>query len=232
MMINADTRNAPMRIQKLWPDTDWDQVWTNLVKAPITKQVEAEWYQVIHDLIPTNVRLHRINICHTDSCKICDAKDTLEHRLAKCRHSAQIWTYTKEAIAMMLRTRPDRIPDEWLTRPFFKIWPKKRSNAILWTIAQVISFSFQQRSTLTLQDYLDFLFRSRWKLMSKRKGRTWVGNYLTVLEKQCGLMTSRTDDSVINKVAMMRHGHLPIDKGTVTRRKCLNHKKSTTKQRM
>jgi len=40
----------------------------------------------------------------------------------------------------------------------------------------------QQQSDLTLQDYIDFLHRTRWKLMRNKNVRTLVGNYLTVLD--------------------------------------------------
>jgi hypothetical protein len=72
--------------------------------------------------------------------------------------------------------------DDWLLHPQFKIWPPKCRRAILWTLEQVILFHTQQIRTLTLQDFMDFLHRSRWKMTHTKKGRDRVGNYLSVLD--------------------------------------------------
>ena len=171
-----------MRIQKLWPGTDWKQVWKNLGAAPIMEHVRSDWYQAIRDLIPTNVPLQCINMTPTDNCQRCAVADTLEHRLTNCGEGKLIWNYTRTAIVTILRTIPARIPNDWILRPHFKIWADKRKHAVLWTLAHLVSYSLQHRTSLTLQDYLDFLFRSRWKLLTNRRGRNRVGNYLAVLK--------------------------------------------------
>ena len=171
-----------MRIHQLWKDTDWLQVWKNLGEAPVPDQMRWIWYQVIHDIIPTNVRLQRIKMTPTNICQRCAETDTLEHRLNVCDEGRPIWNHTKTAIARMLRTTPDRIPTEWLLRPHVKLWPAKRNRAVLWNVASVVSFRLRNRTTLTLQDYMDFLVRSQWKLLKNRRGRELVGNYLAVLD--------------------------------------------------
>jgi len=70
----------------------------------------------------------------------------------------------------MLRTIPARIPDEWILRPQFNIRPPKRHRAILWVVANVVIFRIQQHTNLNLHDYMDFLHRSRWKLMRHKGG--------------------------------------------------------------
>jgi len=82
----------------------------------------------------------------------------------------------------MMRTIPVRIPDDWMLRPQFNIWPPKRRRAILWVIANVVIFRIQQHTNLTLHGYMDFLHRTRWKLMRRKCRRDLVGNYLTVLD--------------------------------------------------
>jgi len=114
----------------------------------------------------------------TNICQRCAETDTLEHRLTVCDEGRTIWNHTKTAIVRMLRTTPT----EWLQRPKFKLWPAKRNRAVLWTIASVVCFRLRKRTTLTLQEYMDFLFRSRSKLLKNRRGRELVGKYLAVLE--------------------------------------------------
>ena len=80
-------------------------------------------YRVVHDILPMNERLHRINRSPTEACRHCGKTDTIGHRLTECGEGSWLWNWTKRRIATMLRTIPDRIPDEWLTHPQFKIWP-------------------------------------------------------------------------------------------------------------
>jgi len=49
-------------VQKLWPNLDWVRTWKNLNDVPVPDNTKCIRYQVIHDLIPTNVRLNRINM--------------------------------------------------------------------------------------------------------------------------------------------------------------------------
>ena len=60
--------------------------------------------------------------------------------------------------------------------------PPERHRAILWVVANVVIFRIQQHTNLILNDYMDFLLRSRWKLMRHKGGRDLVGNYLAVLD--------------------------------------------------
>jgi hypothetical protein len=58
----------------------------------------------------------------------------------------------------------------------------KRRRAVLWIMANVVHFRTQQRWNLTLQDFMDFMLRSRWKLTQTKRGRESVGNYLKIMD--------------------------------------------------
>jgi hypothetical protein len=49
---------------------------------------------VINDVIPTNERLHKIQIATTDKCRYCDNKDTQQHRLTECGDGKYMWKWT------------------------------------------------------------------------------------------------------------------------------------------
>jgi len=72
----AITRSTPMRAEKQCPEAEWKIIWKNLELTPTTGEDKANWYKVIHDIIPTNERLHRIRISRTDLCIECNQKDT------------------------------------------------------------------------------------------------------------------------------------------------------------
>ena len=71
-----------MRITKIWPNPDWYTVWKNIHCTPVPGGTKAVWYKVIHDILPTNVRLHKIRISPTDKCNNCGMHDTIApHRM-------------------------------------------------------------------------------------------------------------------------------------------------------
>ena len=108
----------------LWPQTAWPRVWKNLGEEPVPETTKAAWYKVIHDILPTNVRLSRIRMIPTDACRKCDRTDTLSHRLIECGEGEQIWTRTKQLLVWILRTIAEWIPSDWVLRPHFTLWPQ------------------------------------------------------------------------------------------------------------
>ena len=81
-----------------------------------------------------------------------------------------------------VRIVPSRIPDDWLLRPDFTLWPSKRHRAVLWLLAHYLCFRTRQDGGLTILDYFDFLRRCRWKLYRGKKRFEQVGNYLCTLD--------------------------------------------------
>jgi hypothetical protein len=77
---------------------------------------------------------------------------------------------------------PERIPEEWLYRPHFHLWPSQWHSAVLWVLAKLIAFRTHKGRSLTTQDYHDFLQLSKWKFYQEHNRMSRVGNYLSVLE--------------------------------------------------
>jgi len=169
-----------MRIVKKWPTIDWKVVLRNLVETPSLESDIVHWYNVIHDVIPTNERLQCIRISPTDGCNVCDRKVTLSHRLTECGEGRDTWALVQSIIARMLRTIPARVPVEWLLRPSFCIWPPQRHRAVLWVLSQFVTFRIHHHPTLTSNDLTDFLRRTKWKMYQTPKKCQRVANYLTV----------------------------------------------------
>ena len=90
-MIRVETGIQDMRITKIWPNTNWNTVWKNLHYTPIPGGTKAVWYKVINDILPTNERLHKIQMSPTDTRSICGMHDTPQHRLTECGEDPQIW---------------------------------------------------------------------------------------------------------------------------------------------
>jgi hypothetical protein len=96
--------------------------------------------EVIHDIVPTNERLRHIKMAPTDACRSCALKDARQRRLTFRGGGRDIWAYAKALMTRMLRATPTQIPDDWILRPQFQLWPPKRRNVILWVLANVVLF--------------------------------------------------------------------------------------------
>jgi hypothetical protein len=182
--MNTETKPPNMRIERLWPTSEGPRVWKNLWTVQVTDSTKTTWYKIIHDIVPTKERLHKIRIAPTENCHLCVRKDTLLHRLAECGDGRYQWEWKKKRLAIMLRTDPRWTPEEWLLRPHFTHWPPQRQRAVLWVLAQFVGFRSHLERNLTFQDYVDFLRLSKYKFYRKRKRNrvTRVGNYLNILE--------------------------------------------------
>jgi len=203
-----------MCISRLWVTTDWSSVWSNLHGTPVLEDIKMDWYRAIHDIVPTQDRLNRINMAKTNRCRHCNATDNLSHRIIECGEGQVMWDWTRERLATILRTNMRHIPDGWPLRLTLSIWPPKRRRAVLWILANFVAYCLQQRHTLTCHDYYNFLRRAKWKLQQATRWQERVGNYLRVLTdvpppgiadtwpyEMCGMLRShliRTQDT--NKV--------------------------------
>ena len=167
-----------MRIETLYPEVCWDIVWTNLNAAWIPNKIKITWYQVIHDIEPTNDRLARIKLRDDPHCSLCRKTDTILHCLTKCNVAANIW----ERITQILRMSPRNIKPKWTISPDFNFWPPQRKQTILWLIAHMVYYCVNHWQQLRATDYGDFLRRSRWKAYQKAQRREQIANYLVVLE--------------------------------------------------
>jgi len=54
--------------------------------------------------------------------------------------------------------------------------------AVLWLLANITTFRTQCQRDLTLQDFLEFLKRTRWKLYHTARRHAIVGDFLATLD--------------------------------------------------
>ena len=136
---------------------------------------------MIHDILPTNVRLHKIRLADSPLCGHCGEPDTVQHRVTACDVGARIWFWTKRRIAWILRIDRAQIPPDWTTRSQFRLWPPQRHRAVLWILARMVWYRIEESQACTEQGYSDFLRRTRWKAFQAKHRRTNVEHYLEIL---------------------------------------------------
>jgi hypothetical protein len=140
LLLQDTPSGTVMRIEQKWRHTLWIRVWTNLWTTPVDDRIIGTQYTIIHDIVPTRDRLHVIHLTTDNLCLTCHVQDTLLHRLTECGEGARHWLWIKTRLALMLRTDPHDIPDDWLVRPQFRVWPPPRRKAILWLLACFVEF--------------------------------------------------------------------------------------------
>jgi len=130
LRIMSTTENKPreVRIMQLQPAIDWSLLWGSLHNLRLSVGAISAWYVVIHDVIPTNARLHRIRLMDTDNCTQCGRQDTVLHRLTECGVEQEIWEWTRTRIARIRRTDPRHVTTEWFLRPLFPTMAEGESN--------------------------------------------------------------------------------------------------------
>ena len=172
---------SQLRIARKYPGIAWQRVWANVHTTGLFDRIKSTWYAAIHEIIPTNERLAAIHLTTTTSCVRCGATDTLLHRLIACEEGSVIWTSTKTRIAAILLIHLTHIPGEWTLRPTFHHWPFQRQAAIIWVVAHLVTYRLQTQRRLSLNDYMEFLQRARWKEYHRAPKTPIVGRYLDVL---------------------------------------------------
>jgi len=71
---------------------DWSLVSGSLHNVILPNGGRSAWYMVIHDIIPTNVKLHRIRLMDTRNCTQCGRQHTMLHRLNERGERQKIWS--------------------------------------------------------------------------------------------------------------------------------------------
>lgn len=134
MAVVAST-TSDVRIITLYPTLNWPQIWRNLQTARVPDEVKSAWFLTIHDVIPTNEHLFKIHLVDTNRCNHSDQIDTLSHRMTECNVGKGIWDWTRERIAIILRTNKLQVPAAWPFWPHFHTWSPQWHFAILWILA-------------------------------------------------------------------------------------------------
>jgi len=180
-MATTSTPRREVRITQIQRGIEWEKVWNNLHSIPTSEGARSACYTVIHDLLPTNTRLHRIRLVETEDCTLCGKKDTTVHRLTECGEGEEIWEWTRIRLAAIHRTARRRIPPGWILGPIFRFCPRQRHLATLWILANLVYYLVHNRRTTSLEDYIELLRRARWKNYQGKKRWERVSNYLEIL---------------------------------------------------
>ena len=109
-LMQTETKPNAMRIERLWPETDWATLWRNLQADPVSEALSITMYNP-HSLYRTLPN--------------CDRKDTLRRRFTECGDGRIQWEWSRQRVALTLLD-PRWITEDWLLRTQFKFWSLQR----------------------------------------------------------------------------------------------------------
>jgi hypothetical protein len=84
------------------------------------------------------------------------------------------------ALTMICRTHPSTFKKEISLCPDLSIAHLKKHQAVIWIVAHTAYYVITRQNILTLEDYVDFFKRTRWKTHKKTGGKSVFGNCLSV----------------------------------------------------
>jgi len=163
------------------PTTPWSKVWGNLHAVWPSEELKAAWFMVIHDLIPTNDRLAKIQRSTKNNCQHWGRVDTLIHRLTECSEGADIWRWIRSRIAIILRMDPKYISTGVDHPSEFTLLATRKAPGNLCILAPMIYYRKQNWHRVPTIDYADFMRRARWDAYQTNRRRGKVGNYFEIL---------------------------------------------------
>jgi len=99
-----------IRIFVKLPNAEWTTVCENISSTPLSDETRSACYRVIHDLIPTQVLLHGINIQNTRACVHCNNIYPLLRPLTMCTATSELWQWTRHRIVAVIVRIPDMFP--------------------------------------------------------------------------------------------------------------------------
>jgi hypothetical protein len=183
LFSRGSTNTPEMCIKRLWPNTDWYTLWKKVHNTPIPATMKASWYKVIHDIIATNVRLHKIRMSSSDKCRQCGAVDTLLYRVTECGDGAKIWHWSSQKIATILRTTARNISSDWILCPQCAIWPPTRRHAVTWILANVVHFQTRPSYASATSTFISFVKSNKIDTYNRANRSSIVANYLCVVDE-------------------------------------------------
>ena len=121
VLLREKPEPPEMRVQRIWSDTTLVRVWHNLHEAPVADDIKMIWYPAIHEIYPTHVRLHRINMITSPLCRHCKTENDLQNRLLDCGEGRLMWDWSRDRLARFLQTSSRQITDGCVMSPDFTI---------------------------------------------------------------------------------------------------------------
>jgi hypothetical protein len=156
-------RNIP-NIAQHYPHYDWPLIFNNIHFIQQYAIGYDTWYRIIHNIFPTNARLHELEITPHDQCIRCQTTDDLFHRFTVCPPLNIIWKSYQYMVAVLLHTSPSHITFDHMIRfPEYRYYPPHKKKFLLWLTTQTLEIALHTKDLSTAECYPRMLQYRLWQ---------------------------------------------------------------------
>ena len=137
----TDTFPPPKVIYK-YENLPWKDIWVRLNKPVISSNVRDIMFLVIHNILPTRDRLHRLNQCRSDQCDQGDGTEDVEHLFTSCVRTQVAWAWCRRKI-MHLMPNLQAYPSNF--ELLHLAYESMMDEEILWLVSQYCAYVYEQK---------------------------------------------------------------------------------------
>ena len=80
----------------------WDIVWKSINHSMLDVGERELMFLLVHDILPTRVRLHRLGQADSEECEFEDGNEDLEHLFTSCKRVQPAWAWLRKTIEKFL----------------------------------------------------------------------------------------------------------------------------------
>ena len=137
----------PCKAETELPEADWSTIWTAICQSGLSSDLMAFLWRLIHDLLPSPVRLFKLKMVSSHLCTLCDleAVGDLQHCLLECPYNNGVGQFVfnilsrcvdglsqKKIIKLDLNIEGDKLPVVlFIANVLFEIWCCRREKKMV-----------------------------------------------------------------------------------------------------
>ena len=155
------TTFPPPKVIYKYGNLPWNEIWNRLNKPVISSHVRDIMFLVIHNILPTRDRLHRLNQCRSDQCDQGDGIEDVEHLFTSCVRTQVAWAWCRRKIMHLMPDLP-AYPSNF--ELIHLAYDSMMDEEILWLVSQYCAYVYDQKKQKA-HNYVINVDKLRGKLM-------------------------------------------------------------------
>ena len=159
MTINVDSLNSipakkiyedytstfpPPKVIYKYENLPWDSIWEKLNHPVLTSKVRDIMFLIIHNILPTMDRLHRMNIRDTAMCKKEDGNEDVEHLFTGCVRTQVAWAWARRKGMHLMPVWATEFPSDF--ELLHLTYEAVMNVEILWLISMYCYYVWQEKN--------------------------------------------------------------------------------------
>ena len=121
----------------------WNDIWQRLNHPVLTSKVRDIMFLVIHNILPTMDRLHRLNMRDNAICKKEDGIEDVEHLFTGCVRTQVAWAWTRRKVIHLMPDWVDQFPSNF--ELLHLAYEALLNTEILWVISTYCSYVWNEK---------------------------------------------------------------------------------------